>query len=80
MIQDIPKVQGGQQITFAPLLCDNFDLWQDFRFITAMRELPRHGPLDRRFEAITHFSELETKVPLKWWNNLVGHCVQLMTV
>eukprot|EP00434_Breviolum_minutum_P020125 symbB.v1.2.017746.t1/scaffold1390.1/size121990/3 len=34
----------------------------DFRFLTAMRELPRHGPVDRRFEAITHFSELEAKV------------------
>lgn len=55
MIQDIPKVQGG--------FCRS--LLQDFRFLTAMRELPRHGPVDRRFEAITHFSELEAKAP-KW--------------
>lgn len=51
---------------------------QDFRFLTAMRELPRHGPVDRRFEAITHFSELEAKAP-GWWNDLVGQCV-LLTV
>ena len=34
---------------------------QEYTFLTSMRELPRKSPIERRFEAVTKFSAVESK-------------------